>query len=430
MFRRKDKASVSERDRRVQNVHDHVCHEEAIKFTAPASHTSGSSPTGTLEITLRSKELCPGFESGTSVIALDYTIPDGIQRACHPNPGAKYEGDTRTSFLPNNEQGRELLTRFKCAWLYGHMLSVGRSQTHRRDNMTLWSSVPQKSNLNGGPFGFPDPQYIHNAHHALDKLGIPDAVVCLALMPLVRNAQYETAKCLDNESNRHGAEAPKCDTPPSVSSSKKAPLLSESHRDVIPYPCPQATPSLAPAVPIFCPCDTSIMGLKPLAPPSSLSPNAPETNGAFSGFSDESKLSNVVHPSSSPRSSRDPLLGAALFKTESVSLDSTCFPVRDPAFAATATINKKTEDPLSGALQTPMRAQNCDKDGNTPLHLALLHKVPFSTVNAMAKLYPEATLVVNKKGQTPLDIALLDGLCMETICGLIQARDEAIGRTG
>ena len=149
----------------------------------------GLGPAGTLEIQLRLTDACPGFGKGTTLIALVYDIPEGIQCDCHPNPGVAYEGDLRTAYLPNNAEGRRLLTRFKYAWLTGHMLSVGRSQTHERDNMTLWSSVPQKSSLNGGPFGFPDPQYLEKAHHALDRLELPTSKMCLELLPREKAAQ-------------------------------------------------------------------------------------------------------------------------------------------------------------------------------------------------------------------------------------------------
>ena len=49
---------------------------------------------------------------------ISYYIPDGIQGLEHPSPGAHFYGTTRSAYLPDNAEGREVLAvsdPLKCA---------------------------------------------------------------------------------------------------------------------------------------------------------------------------------------------------------------------------------------------------------------------------------------------------------------------------
>ena len=49
----------------------------------------------------------PGYE-GYRTIQINYTIQSGVQGLEHPNPGKPYTGTTRTAYLPDNQEGREV----------------------------------------------------------------------------------------------------------------------------------------------------------------------------------------------------------------------------------------------------------------------------------------------------------------------------------
>ena len=50
----------------------------------------------------------PGY-SGCGSIVISYNIPGGWQGPQHPNPGQRYTGTQRTAYLPDNQEGREVL---------------------------------------------------------------------------------------------------------------------------------------------------------------------------------------------------------------------------------------------------------------------------------------------------------------------------------
>jgi len=168
----------------LQHEHDRLAHNSTLVYTAPTQlppSSLGKGPSGTLNIRL-STDRCPGFIPSCMTIELEYKIPSGTQCDYHPNPGHPYDLTHRTAYLPNNEQGRELLTRFKFAWHYGYIFNIGRSQATGLENQVTWTTVPHKTSLQGGPFGFPDNKYFDKANQELSKLGIPDADTCLRLL--------------------------------------------------------------------------------------------------------------------------------------------------------------------------------------------------------------------------------------------------------
>ena len=50
----------------------------------------------------------PGYE-GCKTLQINYTIPNGVQGPEHPNPGQRYHGTSRTAYLPDTQEGREVL---------------------------------------------------------------------------------------------------------------------------------------------------------------------------------------------------------------------------------------------------------------------------------------------------------------------------------
>ena len=187
-FRRKHRDSGKSTASQTASPLFAVDKDEDLVYTAPTgalpsgphlAHSVG--PSGILKIR-RVNRTCPGFVPAPLCICLEYDIPSGVQETYHPHPGNSYPSTYRYVYLPNDDSGCRLLARFKIAWLYGYMFCIGHSQTLGLDDQVTFSTIPQKTSLHGGEFGFPDPFYISKANTELDRLGIPPDGECLALL--------------------------------------------------------------------------------------------------------------------------------------------------------------------------------------------------------------------------------------------------------
>lgn len=134
----------------------------------------GKSPSGTMKAESIPTP-CPGFRSTTMTIEITYVVPEGKQRSYHDNPGAKFGYTRRKAYLPDNTEGKRLLSRLKYAFMRGLIFSVGTSQTTGKASSVVWSTICHKTSLDGGTFGFPDTGFIFNCNDSLDALGVPDA---------------------------------------------------------------------------------------------------------------------------------------------------------------------------------------------------------------------------------------------------------------
>lgn len=136
---------------------------------------SGNSPSGTMDISS-----CSSVEghSDCGGKMISYSIHAGVQKQYHPHPGQHHGGAYRQAYLPDNEEGRQLLSRLKYAFLHGLTFQVGKSLTNGADNQVTWASIHHKTSPRGGPHGFPDPSYLQNCNGELDTAGVPTAQVC------------------------------------------------------------------------------------------------------------------------------------------------------------------------------------------------------------------------------------------------------------
>lgn len=161
-----------------------------------AGTPQGRCPSGSMTMQLTQRH-CPGFEPSTKAIQIDYSIPKGIQSCFHDNPGTKYSATRRTAFLPNNLEGIQLLDRLKFAWVHGMTFSIGTSLTTGWQNCVVWNSIHHKTSLDGGPHGYPDPNFIENCNADLTALGIPPGDASA----IMRNEilQYTAPTTLSNE---------------------------------------------------------------------------------------------------------------------------------------------------------------------------------------------------------------------------------------
>lgn len=236
-----------------QDEHDRLAAAETVVMYSPPSTTSddappppsfGIGPPGSMTIEILPKLPCPGHKGG--IIRITYDIPNGIQNSNHPHPGVAHDGTKRRSFLPNDPDGRRLLTRYKYAFRHGYMLVIGRSAAKGKDHQVTWSSLPNHTSLEGGAFGFPDLGYMERANGELDKLGIPSA--------------DEVLKEMAKGDVERDEAVPDCDL-------ENPDLLSLRALTIMPIlPLPMAAAASAVAVAVDPPLKQSLR-LKPQPPP-------------------------------------------------------------------------------------------------------------------------------------------------------------------
>ena len=140
----------------------------------------GKMPSGTMHVALSQREHCAGFEPFGS-FTISYSIFGGIQKQYHGNPGVRFAPINRTAYLPDNNEGRQLVERLKYAFSRGVTFTVGRSLTTGDDNVVTWASIHHKTALSGGPHGYPDPSYFTNANAELEAVGVPAAETCRSI---------------------------------------------------------------------------------------------------------------------------------------------------------------------------------------------------------------------------------------------------------
>lgn len=133
----------------------------------------GTMPSGTMAISRLPQVTCVGHAPGT--IGIDYNMEGGIQKDYHQNPGCSFSGTFRTAYVPDNDEGRDLLKRLKWAFSHGLTFTVGTSLTTKRHNVITWASIPHKSTTSRGRFGFPDRFYFATCNRELDSLQVPSA---------------------------------------------------------------------------------------------------------------------------------------------------------------------------------------------------------------------------------------------------------------
>ncbi|XP_078603219.1 uncharacterized protein LOC144877190 [Branchiostoma floridae x Branchiostoma japonicum] len=124
---------------------------------------------GTMEVEEIPQSL-PGYPD-CGLIRIHYLIPNGIQEHCHPNPGRPYHGTDRLAYLPNNQEGRDVLELLKRAFDNRLVFTVGTSASTGRSDVVTWNDIHHKTSINGS-FGYPDPDYLRRVREELAAKGI------------------------------------------------------------------------------------------------------------------------------------------------------------------------------------------------------------------------------------------------------------------
>ncbi|NXA93471.1 DTX3L ligase, partial [Melanocharis versteri] len=149
----------------------------AYKQACPVCNTvcgvlTGNQPEGTMSTKTMGFSL-PGYPN-CGTIQIDYAMNGGIQTSSHPNPGWHYGPAHRTAYLPDNEEGREILQLLRKAFIQKLIFTVGQSRTTGEQSAITWNDIHHKTAIQGGPtcFGYPDPSYLQRVRSELKAKGI------------------------------------------------------------------------------------------------------------------------------------------------------------------------------------------------------------------------------------------------------------------
>ena len=91
--------------------------------------------------------------AGYRKIVISYQFPSGVQGPEHSNPGQHYQGTSRTAYLPDNHEGREVLQFLRRAFDARLVFTVGTSNTTGLSNQVIWNDIHHKTSISGGSYG-------------------------------------------------------------------------------------------------------------------------------------------------------------------------------------------------------------------------------------------------------------------------------------
>lgn len=119
----------------------------------------GTCPDGTMQVRTLPSD-CAGFE-GVGTIEIHYYIKS-----------QRYYLN-RMAYLPNNEEGKEILELLKIAWDRRVSFTIGTSITTGAEDQVVWN-IHHKTNQFGGVayFGYPDPTYFQRVRLELEANGV------------------------------------------------------------------------------------------------------------------------------------------------------------------------------------------------------------------------------------------------------------------
>ena len=160
----------------LNNCHDHFFHINCLdmligdknNFKCPNCSIIygiliGEQPNGFMSAYISNSTHCDGYEDVGTII-IDYHFPSG----------KNYSGTSRTAYLPNNKEGKEILGLLKVSFDRKLTFVVGTSVTTGARNTTVWNGIHHKTNLYGGStnFGYPDKTYFNRVKEELAAKGV------------------------------------------------------------------------------------------------------------------------------------------------------------------------------------------------------------------------------------------------------------------
>jgi len=132
----------------------------------------GNQPAGTMNVSRTTTSLAGYEKYGT--ITVSYHFPDGVQGPEHRLPGSSYSGTSRTCYLPDNDEGKEVLALLDTSFKRKLTFTIGTSVTNGTNNTVIWNGIHHKTSTTGGPtgYGYPDPDYLTRVKEELKAVGV------------------------------------------------------------------------------------------------------------------------------------------------------------------------------------------------------------------------------------------------------------------
>ncbi len=111
-----------------------------------------------------------GYEGSNARWTISYKIPNGV----NSSNGIPYTGTSRMAYLPDTQEGREVLALLVKAFQRKHTFTIGTSVTTGQKNCVTWSGIHHKTSLTGGTknYGYPDPTYLSRVKEELADRGV------------------------------------------------------------------------------------------------------------------------------------------------------------------------------------------------------------------------------------------------------------------
>ncbi len=78
-----------------------------------------------------------------------------------------YSGTSRTAYLPDNKEGKNILKMLIQSFMRRMTFIVGTSLTTGLQNTVVWAGIHHKTSPYGGPFGYPDKTYFFRVQEEL-----------------------------------------------------------------------------------------------------------------------------------------------------------------------------------------------------------------------------------------------------------------------
>lgn len=152
---------------------------KAIPQEQGSQTPKGKCCSGTMTVSTDDHTHCESYED-VGTITISYQLHGGVQKEYHQNPGHAFSGASRTAYLPDNQEGKDLLERLKYSFLHGLNFMVGTSLTTAQPNVVTWASIHHKTSSYGGfsAFGFPDTTYFERCNDEMDSLSVPNVAQC------------------------------------------------------------------------------------------------------------------------------------------------------------------------------------------------------------------------------------------------------------
>jgi len=141
--------------------------------TALSSQSATQPKDGVMLVTYDNSFRLPGYEtSSRGTIIITYCFPPGTQTDNQPHPGQRYNGLTKTAFLPLTLEGTTVVDQLQCAFDARLLFAMASTDGGKTDEIT-WNGILHKTNIFGGPqqAGYPDGVYLQRVQRELAAKG-------------------------------------------------------------------------------------------------------------------------------------------------------------------------------------------------------------------------------------------------------------------